>query len=190
MDCRFYRKNHVAFVDDTLPGVDVVRMQLHLAECEVCAGWDHRVRRSLMLVRSHLGEIQPSEGFRGRLDERLAHERSRIAVPPRMFTLGGRTTVGVLGLALASVSFAYVSLTGGSQSEAAELVRLPAVTTYSQFRGERNEQANVDATPAFVASVSSGMAILPALMLADDMVSADVSPTLVQAVSLSGPGSR
>jgi predicted anti-sigma-YlaC factor YlaD len=184
MDCRKFRKHHVAFVDDTLPGVDVVRMQLHLTECEACAAWDHRVRRSLMLVRNNMRDIAPSDGFRSRLDERLAQERARLAAPPRMMALNRRMSLAMLSLALVSVGGAYVALRQTARANSSMAV-LPAVTTFSPRGAVAAAPTDVDATPAFVASVSSGMAILPALMLADDAASAGAEPTLVQTASLS-----
>lgn len=183
MDCRKFRKQHLAFVDDTLPGVDVVRMQLHLTECESCATWDHMVRRSLLVVRNHVRDIAPSEGFRSRLDERLAQERARLASPPRVMVPGGRVSLAVLSLALLSVGGAYVGLQRTTRSTPAMAV-LPAVTTYSPRGAVASAPQEVDGASAFVSSVSSGMAILPALMLAEDAAHGEFAPTLVQAASL------
>jgi len=74
MDCREFRESHFAFVDDTLPGVELVRMQMHITECESCARHDAAVRRSLMLFRN-LPSIQPSAGFSQRLEQRLLDAR-------------------------------------------------------------------------------------------------------------------
>lgn len=188
MDCRHFRKHHVAFVDDTLPGVDVVRMQLHLSECAACERWDHQVRRSLLLVRNHLSEIEPSESFRDRLEQRLARERLHERAPAGMFTLGGRTSVAVLGLSLVTVSLAVVALTGDRTAPAVGRLQ-PVIASGGMNFGPPAPRGGVDATPAFVSSVSSGMAIIPALMLADDMVSADVSASVVQA-NLTTPAGR
>lgn len=70
MHCSEFREHHCAFVDDTLAGVELVRMQRHVAECEPCAELDTRVRRSLMLARN-LPRIEPSADFRRKLDARL-----------------------------------------------------------------------------------------------------------------------
>jgi len=74
MDCRQFRESHFAFVDDTLPGVELVGMQVHLAECERCAKHDATVRRSLMLFRS-LPSINPSPDFGQRLERRIRETR-------------------------------------------------------------------------------------------------------------------
>src|SRR5215204_4475062 len=86
MDCRSFRSKHVAFVDDFLPGEDVVAMERHLAECERCATHDAKVRRSL-LVFKNLPAVEPSPDFYARLSARIESERS---APPRtMFAARG-----------------------------------------------------------------------------------------------------
>ena len=70
MDCREFREQHLPFVDDTLPGVELVRMQMHLTECEGCAQHDATIRRSLMLFRN-LPRIEPSPDFTKRLEIKL-----------------------------------------------------------------------------------------------------------------------
>lgn len=80
MDCRAFRNSHVAFVDDTLPGVEQRAMEEHLASCQVCAAHDACVRRSLMAARS-LEPIMPSSDFSARLRARLDAERRRLLAP-------------------------------------------------------------------------------------------------------------
>src|SRR5688500_14081142 len=70
MDCKQFRDNHFAFVDDTLAGIELVGMQMHLNDCESCARRDATVRRSLMLIRI-LPTIQPSPDFSIRLEQKL-----------------------------------------------------------------------------------------------------------------------
>src|SRR6476659_9931242 len=70
MDCREFCDQHVAFVDDTLAGIELVRMQRHIAECESCAKHDAKIRRALLLFRN-LPSIEPSVGFSQRLEARL-----------------------------------------------------------------------------------------------------------------------
>ena len=104
MDCRAFRKNHLAFLDDTLPGVEVDRMHNHLRMCEACGSLDYRVRRSLMVVRSHLSNIEPSVDFGSRLSARLERERASLRAAPaasRSLQWGGLAVVGtVLGIAI------------------------------------------------------------------------------------------
>ncbi|MCC6318137.1 MAG: zf-HC2 domain-containing protein [Gemmatimonadaceae bacterium] len=166
MDCRAFRKRHLAFVDDTLPGVDVRRMREHLERCAVCSTWDHRVRRSLMVARSHLHTIEPSADFGERLAQRLAAERRaatwRPAIPPPMGRWGSVIVVaGVLAVVGATATM------WRSNPPSSRVVRLPAVV----MTPPRNaaEASLPYATPAFMASMSTGMAIFPALMLAEEV---------------------
>jgi anti-sigma factor RsiW len=73
MDCREFCDQHVAYVDDTLAGIELVRMQRHMAECDSCAKHDAKIRRSLLLFRN-LPPIQPSPDFSERLEARLRRE--------------------------------------------------------------------------------------------------------------------
>ncbi len=168
MDCRAFRKKHLAYVDDTLPGVEVVQMQRHISTCARCAQMDLAVRRSLLVVRNHLSPIEPSADFSQRLSARLESERRSLAVPANLFgsttwatfaaMCGGVVTVGVLGLALMD------------SRESVVANRLPTVTFEATPALLQASPALVpDATPAFVATVSTGMAILPALLLAEEM---------------------
>ena len=170
MDCRAFRRKHLAFVDDTLPGVEVVRMQLHLSECANCATWDHRVRRSLLLARNHLRPITPSDGFQARLAYRLEQERRRGA-PPSLLAGGLRwTTAAAVVLSLAVIAGSAILLVNGSPQ--VELARLPTVVLEPSTEDFVPSDPFVSATPAFVATVSTGMAILPALMLAAEVPAA------------------
>src|SRR4051812_36004720 len=75
MDCRHFQENHFAFVDDTLPGIELVGMQMHLLECEECSKYDSTVRRSLMLFRN-IPPIQPSADFSARLNKKLEEAKA------------------------------------------------------------------------------------------------------------------
>ncbi len=71
MDCRDFRNDHLAYLDDTLPGNVMAEAQQHIMVCDACAAHDRLVRRSLMLVRN-LPELEPSDAFSERLQARLA----------------------------------------------------------------------------------------------------------------------
>ncbi|HMS03034.1 MAG TPA: hypothetical protein PKE51_08665 [Gemmatimonadaceae bacterium] len=79
MDCRRFRDDHLAYLDDTLPGDVMAEAQRHLLTCDACAAVDARVRRSLVIARNHLPEVEPSADFRQRLEARLATCRSEPA---------------------------------------------------------------------------------------------------------------
>lgn len=168
MDCRTFRKKHLAFVDDTLPGVEVVGMQLHLAECTECEVWDQRIRRSLLVVRNHLGAIEPSATFRTRLDARLAREKAALSAPPALF--GSRRHVPVWSLAIGVMVIGATAVAlDRAPAPPRDLVRIPeAVVVGPQGATMSQLPVATDAQPAFIATMSSGMAILPALMLLDE----------------------
>jgi hypothetical protein len=75
MDCSAFRRHHVAYVDDTLPGDLVVAAARHAAECPRCGQYDTAVRRSLLLVRN-LPSVQCSADFAARLEARLDSVRA------------------------------------------------------------------------------------------------------------------
>src|SRR6476659_8394429 len=70
MDCREFRKRHVAFVDDFLSAVEMDAMHRHVRMCSRCSRQDTVVRRSLLIVRN-LPTIEPSPDFMARLNARL-----------------------------------------------------------------------------------------------------------------------
>jgi hypothetical protein len=113
MDCRDFQENHFAFVDDTLPGIELVGMQMHLNECEKCARQDANVRRSLMLFRN-LPPIEPSPDFSARLYQKLEHAKAEDAVAlhagrSRRFAAAVAITsivmLGYIGVSLREVDF-------------------------------------------------------------------------------------
>ena len=163
MDCRAFRRKHLAFVDDTLPGVDIAQMQDHIMDCARCAQMDLAVRRSLLVVRNHLSPIEPSSDFSDRLSARLDRERRSLSAPVALFgstswpafaaMCGGVIVIGVLAVGM------------GERPEPAMATRLPVVVL--EPTPERVTASDV--TPAFVSTVSTGMAILPALLLAEEV---------------------
>jgi hypothetical protein len=79
MDCKHFRKNHLAYLDDTLPGDLMAQAQHHVMLCNGCAAHDTLVRRSLMVVHS-MPTIEPSAEFQARLRSRLAECREARAL--------------------------------------------------------------------------------------------------------------
>ena len=74
LDCRSFRKHHLAYLDDTLSGDQMGAAQRHILECDACAGHATLVRRSLMVARN-MPTIAPSADFNARLQARLAECR-------------------------------------------------------------------------------------------------------------------
>ena len=75
MDCNHFRKHHLAYLDDTLPGDLMAQAQRHVMACDCCAAHDTLVRRSLMVVHS-MPTLEPSAQFQARLREKLAECRA------------------------------------------------------------------------------------------------------------------
>jgi hypothetical protein len=79
MDCTHFRKHHLAYLDDTLPGHLMAAAQRHVLDCDGCAAHDTLVRRSLMVVhnvRPALPGLEPSTAFQSKLQARLAECRA------------------------------------------------------------------------------------------------------------------
>jgi anti-sigma factor RsiW len=157
MRCSEFRDLHCSFVDDTLAGVELVRMQRHIAECVECARLDASVRRSLMLVHS-LPAIEPSADFSLRLDERLRECRlNQVNVSAGRFRM-----VAAIGAIASLVMLGYVAETMNTKmanQKQPDIVLPPAVAM----------AVPPDTTPApsIVASVSTGIPIWPAAVLVE-----------------------
>lgn len=156
MDCREFRDKHLDFVDDTLAGVELVGMHVHMTECSPCAQHDATVRRSLMLFRS-LPAIEPSADFSHRLEQRLkevrlsgAHENS-----PTIRT-------HKVGVAMAAASILMLAYIGASlrRVDVPQDIVLPPVVALADFPAVAN-------APEAVASVSAGVPIWTAALFAE-----------------------
>ena len=155
MRCSEFKDLHCSFVDDTLAGVELVRMQRHIAECAECARVDAGVRRSLMLVRS-LPPIEPSADFSAKLDARLRECR----LTQQVVSSYGFRTVAAIGAVASLVMLAYVAETMRSvDKRPADIVLPPAIAM----------AVPPDTTPApsIVASVSTGIPIWPVALLVE-----------------------
>ena len=162
MDCREFCDRHVAFVDDTLAGIELVRMQCHIAECETCAKHDAKIRRALLLVRN-LPPIEPSADFSQRLEARLrreCHSDDLLATTQRNLRRGA------IAATLASAAMlGYIATTLSRSDAPHDLVMPPVVATIP----EPELTPITTSTPAIVASVSAGLTIWPAALFAEQV---------------------
>jgi hypothetical protein len=158
MDCRAFRKNHVAFVDDLLPGIDMVSMECHLSECAPCARHDMLVRRSLLLFRN-VPSIQPSADFAARLDARLRDCRALERMPHVAPASGSWSMISVAAGALVA---GYLALTVPEWIAPASDVELAPAVAY-----EPPPRTPPLANPAVLASVSTGIPLWSAMLLAE-----------------------
>ncbi len=159
MDCRDFQENHFAFVDDTLPGIELVGMQMHLLECEKCAKQDAAVRRSLMLFRN-IPLIEPSADFSARLNERLELVRAEDASAAVL----GRSRIFAVAIALTSVvMLGYIGLSLRQVDFPQDIVFPPVVASIP-------EPASFPMTSpetAMVASVPAGLPMWTAALFAE-----------------------
>jgi anti-sigma factor RsiW len=160
MDCREFCDKHVAFVDDTLAGIELVRMQRHIAECESCAKHDAKVRRALLIFRN-LPLIEPSADFSQRLEARLlreCHGEDFLATTQRNLRRGA------IAATLASAAMlGYIATTLYHSDSPRDLVMPPVVASLP----EPELTAITTSTPAIVTSVSAGLTIWPAALFAE-----------------------
>ena len=159
MDCREFCDQHLAFVDDTLPGIELVRMQRHVAECESCAKHDAKIRRALLLFRN-LPPIEPSVGFSHRLEvrlkecheEQLAHSQRNLKLGAFAATLASAIMLGYIGTTLYDHA-----------SPPRDIVMAPVVASIP----EPEPTPITTSAPAIVASVSAGLSLWPAALFAE-----------------------
>jgi len=160
MDCPAFRAQHVGFVDDVLPGIQIVRMQRHIAECAACARHDARIRRSLLVFRN-MPTIECSPGFTERVNSSIrALNDAPQARPASYFTSGG--TLAAL-FAAGIVAVAGFDLLSGSD---APLTHAPVVAMVP-YQDEMLAEESLMASHAMLASVSTGIPIWPAALMAE-----------------------
>ena len=160
MDCRTFREHHAAFLDDTLPGVDIVEMELHRTECTGCADFDVSMRRGLMVLRN-LPPVHCSPDFNERLRARLRETGCdrRPALTGATRGPGMLTFAAVAGVVLAVTAGAYALL----PVDEGPIVLAPIVAT------QPAPLPDPLANSAVAASASAGVPMWPAFLLADEM---------------------
>ena len=162
MDCREFCEQHVAFVDDTLAGIQLVRMQRHIAECESCAKHDAKIRRALLLIRN-LPSIELSADFAERLEARLkeCHSEHLLATTQRNLRRGA-----IAATLASAVMLGYIGTTLNHRTDAPrDLVMPPVIASIP----EPELTPITTSTPAIVASVSAGLTIWPAALFAEQV---------------------
>jgi anti-sigma factor RsiW len=159
MDCREFCDQHLAFVDDTLAGIELVRMQRHLAECESCAKQDAKIRRALLLFRN-LPSIEPSPDFYPRLEARL-----RSARHDDLFVTTHRSMrrAAVAATVASAIMLGYIGTTLYPSDAPSDLRMAPVVASVPELE----LTPITTSTPAIVASVSAGLSIWPAALFAE-----------------------
>lgn len=155
MRCSEFRDLHCSYIDDTLAGVELVRMQTHIAECPECSAADTRVRRSLMVLHS-IPSIEPSADFAARLDARI----KECKVQDQLSSGMSFRTFAMVGAAASLVMLAYV----GESLRATDIrphdIVLPPVVAFAT-------PPDTTPVPEIVASVSAGMPMWAAASLVE-----------------------
>jgi hypothetical protein len=154
MDCRNFRNKHSLYVDQMCSALEESEMREHAQRCAKCARHDTLVRRSLLLVRN-LPYIEPSANFRARLDARLRESAVSVAMPKPM-----RPSYKMFAAMAAGVAFVTVLGASMLMRSTDPLRMAPVVATLPA-----TEPSHI-ATPAFVATVPTGMTVWPAIMVA------------------------
>lgn len=176
MDCRHFRNQHLAFLDDSLPDVELIAMQRHLSECEACARHDTAVRRGLLLFRN-MPPIEPSAKFAARLAARLEQARREVELQRRAAAsfVGHRGAPGLGGFAAAAagvVIAGYLATAAIDRMSPPETLALaPVVATQPEPRELEFVSLSpplptrAEVSPAVVASVATGMPLWPTVMM-------------------------
>mgnify|MGYP007004376951 CR=1 FL=1 len=172
MDCKRFRKQHLAYLDDTMPGDVMAAAQCHVMVCDGCAAHDTLVRRSLMVARS-MPTLEPSEHFQARLRARLAECRDerrggRSALAARAALLSApqsavsRNSRVVMAVAASAMLGAFV-WQGWSMASAPELSMQPVIASQPAMPTPASY-----ITPELMQAMATGNPVWPAAMIIDD----------------------
>ncbi len=119
MTCGEFLDRYTDFRDGLITAPrEVRRIERHRAQCATCRTYDAAVRRGVLALQA-APTIEPSPGFRRRLDERLARERrAGREVPAR---------AGVAAALFIAAALALVALEGVRRPPVARAPSLPPV---------------------------------------------------------------
>ena len=158
MDCREFRNKHLEFVDQTLTDAEFVAMQAHLAECPCCARHDTALRRGLLIFRN-LPPVEPSPAFISRLNARL-HQVNRADAHAAMYRGPGLGSVLAAAAGVVAAGFMAASLFNSTEPQRS-LSLAPVVATRPAVSPPPIVSSD------FMASVSAGLPVWPAAMMAE-----------------------
>jgi len=136
-------------------------MRRHVSSCPRCARHDFVIRRGLLLVRN-MPRIEPSADFMAKLSERLAELQAlgRIDEIPSSYRL---TTGSFAALAAALTLIAYLTLEASHRFASPQALMLPPVVATAPA------PPRPALTPtAYMAAISTGMPIWPAVLMVDE----------------------
>lgn len=153
MDCRKFRDQHALLVDERCTALDAFEMRSHMRYCPACERHDIVVRRGLLLMRN-LPSIEPSAGFRGRLDARLRES----GASSRDIDIARMARYAAIAAMLSGITLAAHRTL---RSQAMETYRMePVVASALPL------EPSPFGTQSLVATVPTGMSIWPAIVMA------------------------
>ena len=162
MDCREFRKKHVAFVDDVLPIAEMRAMERHRVACANCSRHDTAIRRSLLLIRN-LPPIEPSPDFMVKLNQRIEQlgPMARVDfVAPRPYS-PSLVTFAAVAAGLVAVAYMAIETNQYFAPTVERQIVSPIAATIPAL-----EPSPVIDNSAFVASVPTGIPVWPAVLMA------------------------
>lgn len=158
MNCRDFRKQHLAFTDGSLDESELMAMQAHIAECKCCDRYDTVVRRGLLVLKN-LSTVEAAPDFLDRLNAKLyqldrADARASVYCGPGF---GSFIAVAASMLAAGFLAATLLDWTGPvHELRFAPVVAMrPAVTPTPLIDFD------------FVASASAGLPVWSAAMMAE-----------------------
>lgn len=172
MDCKSFRKHHLAYLDDTLPGALMADAQRHVMACNGCAAHDTLVRRSLIVARN-MPALEPSPEFQAKLRARLAACRTEDELAP-LTPLGDRIADGGLGMRTSRrprvlVAAAASAVIGVLAYQAYQMSRPPALSMQPVMASRPAPVSPAPyLTPQMMQAMSTGNPVWPATMVVED----------------------
>lgn len=187
MDCKSFRRQHLAYLDDTLPGDDMASAQHHVMRCDGCAAHDTLVRRSLMVARSlpmvelsvdfqaklraRLAECRNEDRRAGRAESGMGRRRGADPMQPMPYTAGRRTTSRLMVAAVAGAMLGAYAWQGWGAAPASALSIQPVLAAQPSMPTPAPY-----ITPELMQAMATGNPVWPAALLIEDAPAHFVHP--------------
>lgn len=131
LSCADLLSRHSEYLDGRLDERAAEEVRMHLADCRRCARYDRVLRRGLQLLAQQ-PQVEPSEDFYLRLEQRLRFEDQRAAMRPVRFMAAASVMVAAL---LALAAWVPVMLLATRESEPAPVVQASPVAAEIAWHG-------------------------------------------------------
>jgi anti-sigma factor RsiW len=121
MTCTEFRDRYTELRDGLITAArELRRFERHLVRCTACAGYDAALRHGVRALQG-AEAIEPSAGFRRRLDVRLRAERLQLAEPPL------RARAGIAAALFVAAALALVAVDSLGRKRPVTTAALPPV---------------------------------------------------------------